>query len=63
MTDLLTGHEPPVTKREMVLCVKREIGYRERIYPRWVESGKMKLDHAEYQIRTMKAVLKLVEKS
>lgn len=30
---------------------------RERVYPKWVEGGRMKLDMAEREIATMKAVL------
>lgn len=37
--------------------VEREIAMRERVYPRWVESGKMTQAAAARQIENMKAVL------
>lgn len=52
MSDLL-----PVTLGEQIKCLEREIGYRKRVYPRWVESGKMKLDQADYQVAAMEAAL------
>jgi hypothetical protein len=47
-----------ITLDEQIICVKREIGMRQRVYPRWVASGKMKQDKADYEIATMEAVLK-----
>jgi hypothetical protein len=47
----------PCSLDEQIVCVEREIGMRERLYPRWVDSGKMKLDMAEREIGRMKAVL------
>ena len=47
----------PVTIDEEILCVRREIGLRERVYPRWVAAGKMKADMAEREIAAMKSVL------
>lgn len=51
-----------VSLDEQIVCVKREIGLRERLYPRWIKSGMMKLDQANYQIAEMKAVLETLEK-
>jgi hypothetical protein len=47
----------PVTLDEEILCVRREIGMRERVYPRWVAAGKMKPYNAEREIAAMKSVL------
>lgn len=52
MSDLL-----PLTVADQIKCVEREIAMRKRVYPRWVETGKMKLDQSEYQIAAMEAVL------
>ena len=41
---------------EMLLEVRREIALRRRVYPRWVEAGRLKLDRAERQIEVMEAV-------
>jgi signal recognition particle subunit SEC65 len=46
----------PVTLHEMVVEVEREVALRKRVYPRWVEQGKIKLDRAERQIQVMEAV-------
>jgi hypothetical protein len=40
-----------------IKAVAREVAMRERLYPKWVEQGKMKLDMAEREIANMKAVL------
>ena len=49
------------TIAQQISCVKREIAMRERVYPKWVESGRMKLDMAEREIATMTAVLRSLE--
>lgn len=36
-------------------CVRREIGFRERVYPRFIEKGKMKQAEADYQIEESQA--------
>jgi hypothetical protein len=40
-----------------IKCVEREIGFRERVYPRWVADGKMTSEQADYQVQCMRAVL------
>ena len=49
-----------VSLQEQIQCVAREIGYRERVYPRWVNlkpKAKMSAETADYQLRAMRAVL------
>jgi hypothetical protein len=41
--------------------VQRELGQRERVYPRLVASGKLKASHADYQVQRMQAVLKTLQ--
>ena len=55
MPDLFA--EEPVPLLEQIICVEREIGMRERAYPRWVATGKMKQHTAEREITVMRAVL------
>lgn len=43
---------------EQIKCIEREIGMRERVYPRWVESKKMTQQKADEEIKTMREVLK-----
>ena len=50
-----------ITVEEMADEVKREIKMRERVYPRWVESGKMSKQDADLQILKMRACLSFLE--
>lgn len=42
---------------DQIACVRREIGMRERVYPRRVADGKMKPAAADRELETMCAVL------
>lgn len=42
---------------DQIKCVKREIGMRKRVYPNLVAGGRMEIPKAEYEIKTMEAVL------
>ena len=46
-----------VTLKDQIICIEREISMRQRVYPRWVEDGRMKQAKADAEIRTMQAVL------
>jgi hypothetical protein len=46
---------------KQIACVQREIGFRERVYPRWVAAGKMKQEKANYEIAAMRAVLETLK--
>jgi vacuolar-type H+-ATPase subunit C/Vma6 len=41
---------------EQLACVEREIAMRKRVYPRWIEAGKITKAKADKEIRTMEAV-------
>lgn len=45
-----------ITVKEQVECVQREIAFRKRLYPRWIESGKMSPGKAEYEIKVMESI-------
>ena len=45
-----------VTLEEMIACVDREIGMREKVYPRWVENRKMLSATADKELERMRAV-------
>ena len=45
-----------VTISEQIKGVKREIDYRKRLYPKWVDEGKMTKLEADYQIELMEYV-------
>ena len=46
-----------MTLEEQINCVKRELDYRRRLYPVWVQNGKMTQIEANYQIECMESVL------
>ncbi len=46
---------------EQIACVKRELGYRERVYSRWVISGKMRQEKAVFELGCMRSVLARLE--
>ena len=45
---------------QMIACVEREIGMRERVYPRWVEQKKMLQTTADQELARMRAVRDLL---
>ena len=46
---------------QQIKCVEREIGMRESVYPRWVNSKKMSGSKAQYEIEAMKQVKQSLE--
>lgn len=42
---------------DQIACVRREVGMRERVYPRWIAAGNMTQAKADREIEAMKAVL------
>lgn len=57
MNDLLGE----ITIEDQIACVRREIAMRRRVYPRWVENGKMKQSQSDREIAVMEAVLTTLE--
>jgi hypothetical protein len=51
-----TTTETKFSLQDQLTCVHREIGMRERVYPKFVMSGKMKQEAADREIACMKAV-------
>ena len=45
-----------ITLDQMIACVEREIGMRERVYPRWVEQKKLLQTTADQELARMRAV-------
>jgi len=46
-----------ITIGEQIACVKREIGLRRRLYPRFVKGGRFTQEFADDEIANMEAVL------
>lgn len=49
------------TLNEQIACVKREIGMRENVYPRWIAAKKMSQEKADRELATMRDVLSQLE--
>jgi len=52
----------PPSLDDQVACVEREIGYRERVYPRRVTAGQMTPALADRELRRMRAVLETLRR-
>lgn len=50
------ANDAPISVGELLRCVDREIGFRVRVYPRWVERKKMSQAVADLELRRMRAV-------
>ena len=46
-----------VSLAQQIACVKREIGMRTRVYPRWVSASRMTQAKADSELQAMHAVL------
>ena len=46
-----------MTITDQIKCVERELKMRERVYARWVTSGKMSAKKADHETKAMEAVL------
>lgn len=51
----------PITRQQMLGCARRELAMRERVYPRWVQTGRMTQDESEREIATMAAIVRHFE--
>ena len=45
------------TTAEKRACILRKLGFRRRVYPRFVQDAKMKADTADREIALMEAIL------
>lgn len=59
MTDAEKAALVPIT--EQISCVRREIGLREKVYPRFVEQKHMSQTESTRQLIAMRAVLMTLE--
>ncbi|HET6943347.1 MAG TPA: hypothetical protein VFH89_14420 [Sphingomicrobium sp.] len=49
--------ERPITYADKEACVRRELAFRRRLYPRWVEQRKVTQEEADREIETMSAIV------
>lgn len=57
MQNVHEGSGPTIPLIHQIQCVRREIGLRERNYPRWVSEDRMKQAKADDELAAMRAVL------
>ena len=47
----------PISLEQKIKCVGREIGLRRNVYPKFLMSGRITQEKADYEIAAMEAVL------
>ncbi len=47
---------------DLVECVNRELKLRKRVYPRWIDDGRMTQKKSDHEIRCMAAILALLQR-
>jgi len=48
---------PPIPAADKLACAKRELAMRERVYPRWIDSGRISRIKAAQEIAAMRAIV------
>lgn len=56
-TEDVSRSGPLVPIDHQMASVERELGYRRRLYPKWVANGKITQKEADHELACMKAVL------
>ena len=51
-----------ITNDEKLKCAKRELAMRLNVYPKWIQSGRMKPEQSAYEISVMRAIVEDYEK-
>jgi hypothetical protein len=44
------------TIEAQIVCIRRELAMRKRVYPKWAMTGRMKPEAADHEINCMQAV-------
>jgi hypothetical protein len=50
-----------VTLEQQIACARRELSIRERVYPNWVEVGRMTPESMGRELRAMRAIVETLE--
>lgn len=53
MSGYYTTNDAVVSLEQQKACLAREAKLRGRVYPRWVEEGRMTAEKAQYEIKAM----------
>ena len=51
----------PISLEQQIKCVGREIGLRRNVYPKFLMSGRITQEKADYEIAAMEAVLETLQ--
>lgn len=51
------------TLDDEIACARRELAMRERVYPRWIQAGRMTPEQSRHEIATMRAIVKRLERT
>jgi hypothetical protein len=46
---------------DQIKCAKRELALRKNVYPKWVQSGRLLREQADYEIASMQAIVASLE--
>ncbi len=52
---------PNYSTAQQIKCVKREIEFRKKLYPRWIKNNNMTQEKADHEIGCMASVLETLE--
>jgi hypothetical protein len=60
MSDLLGETLVPIVAQ--IECAERELKYRLRVYPRWIQEGRMTQETSDNQLRGMRAIIETLQR-
>lgn len=52
-----------MTFDQQIKCIERELAFRRRCYPKWIQDGRIKQLEADYEIECMECVLNTVKQT
>lgn len=50
-----------ITITDQLACAKRELKMRQRVYPQWVATGRLRQETADHEIACMAAIVQTLE--
>jgi len=62
VSDYYTTQDSDVPLAQQAACLIREAGLREKVYPKWVQQGRMTAEKAQFEIRAMRAAAMTISK-
>lgn len=62
MTGLFPDAPQVVTMDDQIKCAERELGFRQRVYPRQVQDNKMSEGFATHQLQCQEAIIETLKR-